>query len=57
MEQYLQLARPFMAGFEHVKVTQVPRLENQMADALTSLASNASYLCNVKLNVMDRPSI
>ena len=53
----MQLDRSLKAGFEHFGVTQVPRLENQIADALAILDSNASYPCNVELNVMDRPSI
>ena len=35
----------------------VPGFENQMANALANLATNAWYLCNVGLSVIDQSSI
>ena len=47
MEQYLRLARSLMEKFEQVNVTKIPHRENQMADVLASLASDALYQCNI----------
>ena len=57
MEQYLQIAKPLLASFKRIEVTHVPRIENQMVDALANLATNALHPCNVKIRVMEQPSI
>ena len=57
MEQYLKLDHSLMAGFTQFIVAQVLRAENRMVDALTNLASSASYSCHVELSIMDHPSI
>ena len=57
MEQYLQIAKPLLVSFKCIKVTHVPRIENQMADVLANLATSALHPCNVKISVMDQLSI
>ena len=57
MKQYLRIVKPFLVGFKRIQVTHVPRSENQMADALANLPTNALYPCNIELSVMDQLSI
>ena len=46
-----------MASFKRIKVTHIPKTENQMADTLANLATRAFHPCNVEISVMDQPSI
>ena len=46
-----------MVRFKRSKITHVPMSENQMADALANLATNALHPCNAEVGVMDQPSI
>ena len=57
MEQYLQMVRPLLAGFNNFEMTHIPRFENQMVDVLANLESNALYSCNVELSAMGHSSI
>ena len=57
MEQYLKIAKPLLASFKHIKVTHIPRIENQMADALANLETSSLHLSNVEISVMEQPSI
>ena len=56
MKQYLRAPQPLMAGFTRIWIMHVPRSENQIADALANLATNALYPYNVELSVMECPS-
>ena len=56
MEQYLRVAQPLLAGFNRIQITHVPMYENQMADILTNLTTNALCPCTMELSVMERPS-
>ena len=53
----MRIAKLILVGFECVQITHISRSKNQMADALTNLATSAWYPCNVGLSVMDQPSI
>ena len=50
-------AHSVVTGFANFVVSQVPRSENYMANALATLAPSEIYPCHVELNIMAHPSI
>ena len=57
MEQYLQIAKTLLASFKHIEVTHIPKIGNQMEDALSNLATITLHPCNVEIIIMDQSSI
>ena len=43
MVQYMRITQLLLAGLKRIKITHVPKSENQMANALANLETNVIY--------------